>query len=432
MYLSFIRFLAPLVVATLAMEFSGQFLNGGMARVPRATETLAAFGLAFGLISILSGPLYQSRQLGLAMIDNRVQLRTGTRSIILAGMILSVVTGLLGLGGPGRWLVEDIHGITPHLADQAQTALLYLSPLPLINGLARYYTGLLARIRRTEIVGASSIGGIIVRIVFVFLLLDSAFVQSRPILLPVAVTLLGALVEFFILLWGHIRFARPALVSEGEPVTVEAILRFLWPLAVIMTFQGFSRPLINLIVSRGSDATEALAVLTIVYALGHIHYGWVNELRSLAPAFRDVHNSLRFIRRFAIGCCLIALAMAFTLFWTPIRTYLLIDLIGIDRGLADLCLAPLMIFTFFPLAVTLRGYYHGVGIVRRMTDAMALSGPARLTAITLALILFSFSDLPGATKGIGSLLCGFTAEALVVTWGVRRRIRKQIDGDSDV
>ena len=108
------------------------------------------------------------------------------------------------------------------------------------------------------------------------------------------------------------------------------------------------------------------------------------------------------------------------------------DLIGIDQRLANLCAAPLMIFTFFPFAVTLRGYYHGVGIVRRMTDAMALSAPSRLTAISIALVAFSFTDVAGATMGIGALFCGFAAESSMVSWGVRRRIKKQKDGDAHV
>jgi hypothetical protein len=420
------------VLAVLVMELSGQFLTGGMARVPRATETLAAFGLAFGLSTILSGPLYQARQLGLAMIDNRLQLVTGTRFILLVGVILSALTAMIGLEGLGRWLVEDVHGITPHLADQAQNALLLLSPLALVNGLARYYSGLLARFRRTDLVSVSSIGGIIVRIGSVFAFLNEPFVQETPILLPVIVTILGTMVEFLILWWGYRRYARPSLPVDGDPVTVHGLLRFIWPLALIMTFQGASRPLINFVVSRGNDATEALAALTVVYALGHIHYGWVNELRSLASAFREEEHSLYHIRRFAVATCLISFTMAVTLFWTPLRDVILLDLIGVEQGLADLCVAPLMIFTFFPFAVTLRGYYHGVGIVSRVTDAMALSGPSRLTAITTALILFSFTDVPGATQGIGSLFCGFAAESLVVTWGVRRRLKAQTNGESDV
>lgn len=422
MYAQFIRFLAPLILAMVAQELSAQFLSGGMARVPRAVETLAAFGLAYGLITVMSGPLHQSRQLGLAMIDNEGQLQTGTRTVLVIGIGLSLLTAILGLGGPGRWVVEDLHGIDASLADQAQMALLWLIPLPLIGGLIRYYSGLLARVRRTQVVSASALVGIGVRIASVFALLPLERIQAQPILLPVAVTLLGALAEYLVLMWGHLRYSKPALPSTGVPVTVSAILAFLWPLAVIMLFQGASRPLINLVVSRGADATQSLAVLTIVYALGHVHYGWVSEIRSLAPAFRDAEGSLYYIRRFVVACCAISFALALVLFWTPIGQFILLELIGVEAEIARLCVAPLLIFSFFPFAVTLRGYYHGVGLVNRITDVMAWSGPCRLAAIAAALAVLSMTELPGATIGIAALLCGFTVEALTVSWGVRRRV----------
>jgi hypothetical protein len=442
-YAKYARFLTPFAVAMVAQELSAQFLNGGMARVPQATQTLAAFGLAYGLLSVLSGVLHQSRQLGLAMIDNQAQLHTSTRVVFTAGAGLSAATVLLGIDGPGRWLVQDLHEIDATLADQAQLALLWLTPLPLISGLARYYSGLLARVRRTEIVSASSVAAIAVRVISIFLLLDMPFVQARPVLLPVAVTLLGALTEYSGLVWGHLVYVRPALASESlaseqskstttrvaaaqgdVPLSVATILRFLWPLAVIMIFQGASRPLINLVVSRGEDGAQALAVLTIVYALGHLPYGWVNEVRSLAPAFRDEKEGLPYIRRFILGCLAISLSLALILFWTPIREWILRDLIGVEESIAALCVAPLMVFSFFPFVVTLRGYYHGVGLVNRITGAMAASGPCRLVAIVLALAALSPIDMGGATRGAMALLCGFTAEAVVVAWGVRRRLAR--------
>ena len=422
MYAQFIRFLAPLILAMVAQGLSAQFLNGGMARVPQAIETLAAFGLAHGLITVMSGPLHQSRQLGLAMIDNEGQLRTGTRTVVVIGIALSLATAILGLGGPGRWIVQDLHGIESTLADQAQTAMLWLIPLPLVSGLSRYYSGLLAHARRTQIVSASALVGIGVRIGSVFMLLPMAVVKGQPILLPVAVTLLGAVSEYLVLIWGHLRFSRPALPRTGPPVSVAPILAFLWPLAVIMIFQAASRPLINLFVSRGADATQSLAVLTIVYALGHIHYGWVSEIRSLAPAFRDAAGSLYAIRRFVVACGAISFALAVLLFWTPIGQIILLDLIGVEAGIARLCSGPLVIYSFFPFAVTLRGYYHGVGLVNRITDVMAWSGPCRLVAIATALGVLSMTNLPGATVGVAALLCGFTAEALTVSRGVRRRV----------
>lgn len=422
MYIQFVRFLAPLVLAMVALELGAQFLNGGMARVPEAVETLAAFGLAVGLLSIMSSPLTQSRQLGLAMIDSQDQLRTGTRMVVTIGVGLGLATAILGVAGPGRWLIQDVHGITPSLADRAQTALLWLIPLPLITGLVRYYSGLLARARRTEVVSASGLVGIGVRIASVFLLLGTDLVASRPILLPTTVTLAGALSELLILAAGHRRYVRPVLPPGGEPVAVKALLCFLWPLAVIMLFQGLSRPMINLVVSRSADATLSLAALTIVFTLGHIHYGWVNEIRSLAPAFRDEPVPPHYIGRFAVACCIFSFALAIVLFWTPVREVILLDLIGIDRAVAELCAGPLLIFSFFPFAVALRSYYHGVGLVNRITDAMAWSGPCRIVAIAVALAALSYTDLPGATAGVAALLCGFGVEAVAVAWGVRRRL----------
>jgi len=422
LYAQFIRFLTPLVIATVALELGGQFLNAGTARVPRATETLAAFGLAYGLMTILSGPLYQTRQMALALIDNRNQLARTTKFVAISGLLLSIATAVLGLHGPGRWIVQDLHQISPQLADSAQTALIWMSPLPLINGLARYYSGLLARYRRTEVISASNIAGIIVRIACVFALLAHPLIQSHPIFLPIIATFAGAVTEYGVLIWGHFRFSRPALDTSGETLTTSDIFRFLWPLAVIMTFQSLSRPLINFVVSRGDNPTEALAALTVCYTLGHLHYGWVNETRSLAPAFRDQKDSLIPIRNFIAACCGISFILALVMFWTPLKWVLLTDLIGVDQQLAELCIAPLMIFSFFPFAVALRGYYHGLGVLKRVTDAMAASAPSRITAIAVALFVFSFTDVPGATRGIGALFCGFAAESTVVAWGVRRRL----------
>ena len=113
------------------------------------------------------------------MIDSMAQLRTGAGVIFVSGAALSLATMALGGDGPGRWLVEDLHEIDASLADQAQTALLWLVSLSFISGLARYYSGLLARVRRTEIISAGSLAAIGVRITSVFLLIDMAFVERH-------------------------------------------------------------------------------------------------------------------------------------------------------------------------------------------------------------------------------------------------------------
>ena len=153
------------------------------------------------------------------------------------------------------------------------------------------------------------------------------------------------------------------------------MLRFFWPLAVTSGVQAVSRPIINLFVARGADGTESLAVLTIVYALAHLPYGWLNELKNLPAAFQRQDPDGRFIRRFTAGCGLLSFVVMALMFWTPVRFFLLETLIGVDHEFAVRCTVPLIIFSFFPLAVTVRSYLHGVALRDHRTSAIAPSDP---------------------------------------------------------
>jgi hypothetical protein len=265
------------------------------------------------------------------------------------------------------------------------------------------------------------VAGIGASILAVFVLLPTGFVQQKPIGLPLLVTYAGTLAELGVLLWGYRRYVGHLPTDTGIELSSSYVLRFFWPLALIMAVQGLSRPLINLFISREPDGAKALAVLTVVYALGHLPYGWLNEIRNLPPAFRDTADSLAYIRRFAVGCGLLAFAVMVVLFWTPLREYILASLIGVEPALAARSRMPLIIFSFFPATVMIRGYLHGVGLLEHRTTAMAPSAPARIIAILVALAILPAFGIHGATRGIAALLSGFALETLVVWWGVRGR-----------
>ncbi|XP_048464680.1 progressive ankylosis protein homolog B-like [Rhincodon typus] len=99
------------------------------------------------------------------------------------------------------------------------------------------------------------------------------------------------------------------------------MLAFWWPLALILATQRISRPIVNLFVSRdlgGSPtATEAVAVLTATYPVGHMPYGWLTELRAVYPAFDKNNPSNKLghminkshIKRFTFTCLAISVTM---------------------------------------------------------------------------------------------------------------------------
>lgn len=423
-YLRFIRFLLPLAVTSIVLEFGTQALNTGMARVPEATTTLASFGVAWGLILFFTSPLAQARELGVVMGEGAAARHQVRRFVLVTGLLLTGGLGLLALTPVGHVAIEDLHNIDTTLADGVRTILLWLMPYPLIRGTSLYHAGLLIRHRRTATVSYGIISGIGTSILAVLLLLPLPWIAAMPVRLPIIGVYAGIVVELGVVLWGFRYMIRhhPAEFSPKAvdvAPTIGTIIRFFWPLALIMMIQEFSRPLINLYVSRQSDGPEALAVLAVVYILGRIPYAWLNDIRNLASAFRDERDSLRHIARFAAGCSAVSVVAMFILFWTPLSERILEEFMRLESPVARISQRTLLLFPLFSIVVAIRSYYHGIGLVERRTAALAPSAPIRLAAIWGTLFLLPFVQVTGAMLGVIALLNGFVAETLAVWWGVR-------------
>ena len=123
-YLELTRFLLPLVLMMVVQELGAQVLNGGMARLPRATETLASFGLAWFLVSFLTTSMLQTRQLGLVLVDGRQAFKRVQWFVLLFGLVLGAILASLVLTPLGDLVIEGLHGVSPSLGAVARTAIL--------------------------------------------------------------------------------------------------------------------------------------------------------------------------------------------------------------------------------------------------------------------------------------------------------------------
>lgn len=431
MYRTLLWFLLPLVITELIFELGIQVINGGIARIPRPTETLAAYGIAWGLISFLNGTVSQTRQMSMVLVHNQATFRTVLRCVTGFGGIHFVLLASLAFSSVGLWVIDHLHAVEPSLGSLVRRALGYLLPFPLIVGFTRFLSGLLLQVRRTDIISYAMMTGISMSIVAVFTFLPTQTVQDDPILLPVIATYFGIITELAVIIYGYRRFVKPMLNQPSKiattisptgnseknlPLSLGYALRFYWPLAVTIGIQGLSRPIINLFVVRGGDGTESIAVLTIVYTLAHLPYGWLNELKNLPTAFQRQDPDAVFIRRFTAVCGLLSFIVMALMFWTPIRFFLLNTLIGVDHEFARQCTVPLVIFSFFPLAVTVRSYLHGIALRDHRTNVIAPSGPARAGAIIIVINVLMLFDLHGAICGVAALYSGFVVETIVVRW----------------
>ncbi|MEM7113711.1 MAG: hypothetical protein AAF614_14840 [Chloroflexota bacterium] len=422
-YTPFIRFLLPLALTTVVQQFSLQILNGGMARMPQATETLAAFGLAWGLVTFVSSPLWPMRSMALVLVNGRSTYHTLIRFLVLLCLLLAAIISLLTFGPISYAVIEQLHALEANLGGLVRETLFWLIPYPFVHGAIHFCTGLLLRVKRTVVTSYATLTGIGLSITAVFFLLDADFVRQKPIWLPLLITYIAILPEALILLWGFGRYVWRQLAPDDEPVTYRYAARYVWPLIFVMLVQSFSRPLINLFIAREPNGADTLAVLTVVYALALIPYNWLNDLRSLWPAFRE--RPLSQVRRFVVACGMLSFSIMIGLYWTGLRTLIVADWIGLPARLVPLATIPLMLSIFFPLVVASRAYLVGIALTIHQTQVMTPSAPARLAMTFFFLLLLPLVGINGATRAIVALLSGFFAETAVVWWGLQRQKKQR-------
>ncbi len=419
LYSRFTRFIFPLFLTLVIYELGGPIVNSGMARLPNAAQTLAGFGIAWILTAFIISPFGQLNQLVLVLGSNHQSKGKILNFVLIGCCLMGAVLALLALTPLGVLFIQNLHRLDVGLTSIIRYVFLCFIPYPFIEGLIRFYSGLLLRAHRTEVTALATFIGIGVSILTVLISLKVEFIRNNPIHLPILATYTGACSHLIVTYLGNLRFSPKQLFMEAErKLSYGYILRFFWPLALTMSVQGISRPTVNLFISRGPDGVEAMAVLAVVYSLGHIPYGWLNELRSLASAFKNEPNSLSQIKKFICLCGLISFSSMALAFWTPVREFILIDLMALSGNIVDGCMMPLIIFALFPIVVATRSYFHGVALKKRQTKFLAPSGPSRIIAILLALILLPYTGLSGATIGVAALFCGFVCETITVAIGM--------------
>ena len=420
LYRRFSLFLAPLIITICVQEVSLQWVAAGLARLPFSVQSLAAFGLAWAISSFLTGPLAQTKQLSLVLVERRQSFWVVvSATLVLTGLIMAVQAAT-ALTASGRELLLRLHRVSPAVIDDAQHILALLLFHPMLKGLAHCLVGPLIRNHHTRYSSHSAVLGFAAAALAVLLALRMPAVQARPILLPVMALYTSAVMEVLVTgigVWRHrtdIWRTRLHVRSETQPLTHSRLIRFFWPLATMVLAQEFTRPLINLVIARQADGELWLAVLAVVYALGQWPYRWLNETRAMASAFQHLDPQGVAIRNFNALAGLVSLLISLTLFWTPLRNTILLDLVGLEPELASLCIAPLMIFAAYSPVVAVRSWMQGVTLVERRTLAVTPSVMARMAAIVVSVLLLPSVGLTGAVLGISTLLTGFIAEAVTL------------------
>ncbi|KAJ8789152.1 hypothetical protein J1605_022253 [Eschrichtius robustus] len=252
--------------------FPPQALNRGIAAVKEdAVEMLASYGLAYSLMKFFTGPMSDFKNVGLVFVNSKRDRTKAVLCMVVAGAIAAVFHTLIAYSDLGYYIINKLHHVDESVGNKTRRAFLYLAAFPFMDAM----------------------------VVFVAILLHSHLECREPLLIPILSLYMGALVRCTALCLGYYKNIHDIIPDRSGPelggdATIRKMLSFWWPLALILATQRISRPIVNLFVSRdlggSSAATEAVAILTATYPVGHMPYGWLTEIRAVYPAFDKLNR----------------------------------------------------------------------------------------------------------------------------------------------
>lgn len=414
--------LAPLAVVPFVDTFARLLISKLLAGTPTAVDELAGMGLGFGVIFMLMSATFHVDQAALSFGDNRRAFRRVMWATLVLSGSLGLVALTIGLIPPVTHAALVVVQRSPDTATASRAAFIITGFAPYIAlfALQRAIRGALIRAHRTHWVSSVSIVARLLSITAAFIAIRLDFVLQRPLWLPIIVGYVDGVTRIVLFAPVVLRVVLPQLPEEGDAPRARDLLHFQYPLMITAFMMAFSRPIINRFLGPMVDGKESLAALEIIFPLSALFIMWLGDLRVLPTAFQHKRQTLRAIRLYVVYVSAAIFALSVLLYATPLSVVILKRVMNVPDELVWPCRVALVCTCLWPLAIATRGYFQGVAISLRQTRAMTWSGPARVTLIFASMWLMSFWGIPGAAMGALAMLAGFSTEAVVVSFFLRR------------
>jgi hypothetical protein len=415
----------PLALSWLLMLMEAPLLNALLARGSDPELSLAAFGIALGIILVVEGPILMMLEVSIALSKNLAAFRTIRRFYVIVGLAITALGIILFYTPLCRLLLCDLMRIPPTIAAATVPALRLLAWWPFPIGWRRIYQGLLVNDGRTKIISAAT--GVRLLVLLAVMAAGQSMSTVPGATLASVSMILAVVVETGIIHWAAgttIRGSLSQKTADGEAFSLRYLSLFYLPLAVNTVLRQFIRPIVSAGIAAAPMAELSLAAWPVAFSLASIFWGPTMGLQQITIALTNDRESWKTVSRFVLAAGLTLTSGLALISFTPLLWVVLGRLFGLSEIVAELAAPAARILVLLPLAYTFHALFTGLLVKQRRTPAVRTAKAVNVGIVGLALFLgVAYGGLWGSVLGAVAVCSGSLSEAAWLYWRSRQVVR---------
>lgn len=416
-----LRFYLPLATAAVIMIGSVNVVNSALSKTPNPQAALAAFAIAFSYAEMISAPCFSGMNMMITLGRDRKYFLNTFKFMIKVTAVAMCFIGVLAFTPVGKFVALNIGGASLDLYKDITTVWRFSLILPLVYLVLSTSRSVLLTEQKTIYVTIARGLRLVVMLTFAAFLpllkgLSGAAIGVLIMLAGMGTEGLVALIPAVILFkkW----HTEPKDVPEKNyPPTQAAVLKFITPLMVTSLMWGISRPLLYAGLARLNLGELSIATYKVANNFTWLFMVLVQDnVKHITVAFlRNNPNHKKNIVKFSAIASLAVTVLILISVFTPIGEYLLTNVIGVDKSMAVACTAPILVFAFYPILLTLEEHYQARLLLKGETKPIGFAKVLNIVAIgiTVFTIAAIYPNM-GAVTGSIALSVGMLVEALIV------------------
>ncbi len=177
-------------------------IQSGITRGDSPTLSLAAYGVAWYILYLMTGNLTNLSQCSLVYTENigDNNWKVVFRFALLIGGLVSIMVFIFAISSFGYWIIRNLLGVSAEVTNLIRKTLAAFTIYPIIRALREVYWGVLMGQQKTKIIGIFK--GVNVVVVIVFIIIGIRFLPLNASIIGAFAFTIGEAIET-LLVWRY-------------------------------------------------------------------------------------------------------------------------------------------------------------------------------------------------------------------------------------